>query len=369
MENLTTEKIREIGADLKNDLSIDQIYDLASDLGGEPIQKQEILICKTICHCGERHKLYYYNNTKLWKCFTECNDTVDIFELVRKVKEKETSQKWGLLRCIIFVAQYFNYDLQIEDKIDNHDEILDDWKILRKRQQIKPKIQRNLELKIYDKKILKHLPHPIIAPWEKEGISRKVIINRGIAFDPKEQGIVIPHYDINNNLIGIRERTLIRENEINGKYKSAVLNKIMYNHPLSLNLYGIEISKEPIRKIKKAIIAEAEKSSMLYGSYYGEENNICVACCGSIISKQQIQLLLSLGVEEICIAFDRQFKEIGDKEWEGLIKKLENINLKYSQFVTISFIFDKWEYLPYKASPLDMGGDIFMKLYKERIFL
>ena len=37
--------------------------------------------------------------------------------------------------------------------------------------------------------------------------------DRGICFDPKNYGIVIPHFDINNNLVGIRERTLIDENE------------------------------------------------------------------------------------------------------------------------------------------------------------
>ena len=40
-------------------------------------------------------------------------------------------------------------------------------------------------------------------------------MSRGIAYDPKRHGIVIPHYDINNNLIGIRERTCRREE----KYK------------------------------------------------------------------------------------------------------------------------------------------------------
>ena len=42
---------------------------------------------------------------------------------------------------------------------------------------------------------------------------------RGICYDPLNMGIVIPHYDIDNNLIGIRERTLIKEEEVFGKYK------------------------------------------------------------------------------------------------------------------------------------------------------
>ena len=68
--------------------------------------------------------------------------------------------------------------------------------------------------------------------WLKEGISQEVMDSYGIAFDPVMWGIVIPHYDINGKLIGIRERTLIKEEEINGKYKPAILNYQMYNHPL-----------------------------------------------------------------------------------------------------------------------------------------
>ena len=49
---------------------------------------------------------------------------------------------------------------------------------------------------------------------------------------------IIPHYDINNNLIGIRERTLIKENEVYGKYRPAYLNGKLYNHPLSFSLYN-----------------------------------------------------------------------------------------------------------------------------------
>ena len=65
--------------------------------------------------------------------------------------------------------------------------------------------------------------------------------------------------------------------------------------------------------MKKAIVTEGEKSCFLYASYFGEDNDISVACCGSSLINYQVDLLLSLGVSEIIVAFDRQFKEIGDK--------------------------------------------------------
>ena len=88
----------------------------------------------------------------------------------------------------------------------------------------------------------------------------------------------------------------------------------MYNHALGYNLYNLNHSKNNIKAIKKAIIFEGEKSTLLYASYFGIDNDISVAVCGSSLTTYQIQLLKSLDVEEIIIAFDKQFKELGDDE-------------------------------------------------------
>lgn len=211
------------------------------------------------------------------------------------------------------------------------------------------------------------MPHPRIIPWESEGISQEVMKVRGICYNPASQGIVIPHYNENNELIGIRERTLIKENEINGKYKPAIINRQMYNHPLGFNLYNLNNSQNNIRDIKKAIIFEGEKSCLLYASYFGLDNDISVAVCGSSLGNYQMNLLTSLNVEEVIIAFDKQFQEIGDSEWTRWTKKLNEINKKYGKIVQISFIFDKWGLLDYKDSPIDKGKEIFLNLFKKRV--
>lgn len=92
-----------------------------------------------------------------------------------------------------------------------------------------------------------------------------------------------------------------------------------------------------------------EKSCLKYASFFGIENDISVACCGSSISNYQIQLLIEAGAKEIIIAFDRQFKEIGDNEFKKLKRKLANIYLKYSNIVNINIIFDKDKKTDYKT--------------------
>jgi DNA primase len=58
----------------------------------------------------------------------------------------------------------------------------------------------------------------------------------------------------------------------------------MYNHPLGLNLYNLNNSKDNIKKMQTAIVVESEKSCLLFQSYFGIENDITVACCGSNLS-------------------------------------------------------------------------------------
>ena len=94
-----------------------------------------------------------------------------------------------------------------------------------------------------------------------------------------------------------------------------------------------------------------------------------MACCGSNISAYQIQLLINAGAQEIIIAFDKQFKTLGDEEFLRLVKNLKTIHRKYSPYAMITFMFDKFGLLSYKDSPIDQGKEIFLSLFQNRILL
>ena len=355
---------------IKEQISVEQMFDLLMTLGADPVIKGDFIMCRTICHGGSSHKLYYYDNTKLFRCYTECSDTFDVFQLVVKI-ESAGGRNYPLPKAIDYVCNYFNIE-QEKQNFSEEQTQLQDWKIFNRYDKIldsENKEERKVEMKIYDDKILSYLPHPRILPWEEEGISKEVMQYHNICYNPSSQAIVIPHYDIDGNLIGIRERTLIKENEIFGKYRPMYLNRQMYNHPLGFALYNLNFSKENIKRTKKVIIFEGEKSPLLFASYFGQENDISVAVCGSSLSSYQVKLLLDLGIEEMIIAFDKQFQELGDKEHIGWVKKLKDINKKYSPYVRVSYMFDKWGLLGYKSSPIDEGTEKFLELFEKRFSL
>ena len=358
---------------LKESLTIEDVFRYVEELGGEPIMHNGYFVSSTICHNlpGEgSHKLWYYENTHLFKCFTGCEDNhaFDIYELTVKTKKQAGEKNITLFQAFIYVAQYFGFHSAVKEKTNTN--ILLDWNILNRYQLEGELINKQIiELKHYDDSILNNFSHLRIAPWEAEGIKQEIMEKRGIVYNPSTESIVIPHYDIDNNLIGIRERTLIEENEIYGKYHPLKVNQTIYKHPISFNLYNLNNSKDNIKRMSRCIVLEGEKGCLKYASYFGEDSDISVACCGSSLIEYQVQLLLDLGVKEIIIAFDKQFKELGDKEFVKWTNKLKNIHNKYKNLVTISFMFDKWGLLDYKDSPIDKTPEVFLQLFKERIYL
>ena len=365
---------------LKNSLDIEQISHYLEEFDAEPEVRGDIIVSRTVCHnhcgCGS-HKLYYYGNTGLFKCYTDCGgEAFDIFELTRKILSREQPKAredsaWNLPEAIDYVARYFHFapNQKVDDDLLD---IQDELEIFGKYDRIKD-ININsqqVELKTYEGDFLKNLPHPIIQSWINEGISKEVMDAAGICYNPKSQGIVIPHYDINNRLVGIRERTLIKEQaEQYGKYMPAKISGKMYNHPLSFNLYNLNHSKDNIQRMKKVFAFEGEKSCLKYRTMFGEENDLSVAICGSSFINYQAWLLIQQGAEEIIIALDKQFKILGDDEFQKLVKNLKSIHKKYGNYVTISFLWDKNNLLGYKDSPIDKTKEIFLELYRNRVNL
>lgn len=355
--------------ELKGELELEKIYDLIEAWGGEPEYVEGGLISQTICHNspGEgSRKLYYYENTKLFKCYTGCADTsFDIFELCIKVKKRQEQKKWELYDAMDYIASYFGIN-GIERQEEESE--LKDWEIFRRHNFQTSKGDNVIQLKEYNPIILTRFAYPRILRWEQEGISSEISKKNLIGYYPGKEQITIPHFDIDNRLIGIRGRALASdEAEKYGKYRPLLVGNQLFNHPLSMNLYNLNNSKDNIKQVKAAIIFESEKSCLMYQSYYGKDNDISVACCGSSISSYHIKLLRSLGVNEIIIAFDRQFIEISDDEFKKLKAKLVHIYNKYNSVVRITAIFDKRMLLPYKASPIDQGPEIFEQLLRERI--
>lgn len=357
---------------IKEQLTIDDIFQLLEEFGSEPQYTPFGILSATICHNepngGNSRKLYYYSNSSLFQCYSNCG-SFDIFQLVINVADIQWGKQYDLNAAVRWVANHFGISGAVIEEVNS----LEDWKIFEEYERVKEvrPAAKEIVLEEYDSSILNNLNYEVeLEPWLKEGISQESLRKAQIGYYPGGDQITIPHFDVNGRFVGLRGRAMSKEEaEAYGKYRPIRINGVLYNHPLGMNLYGLNWNKEAIGTLRKAIVVESEKSVLLYGSYFGWENNCTVACCGSNISFYQMEELLRLGVEEMVIAFDRQFQTLGDDELKKLQANLLRLKQRYKNYINISFIFDKDMITGYKDSPLDDGPDIFLKLFKERILV
>ena len=139
--------------------------------------------------------------------------------------------------------------------------------------------------------------------------------------------LIIPIYDVYGDPIGIAGRVLVNDEIIKKhgllKYKNSGYDK-------TLNLFGLNIAKETIRKKDKVFVVEGY-FDVISAHQYGLMN--VVAPCGTMLSNGQLNLLARF-TENIYLLFDND--PPGQMAAERALKRYENkkrINLKRLKFV------------------------------------
>ena len=112
------------------------------------------------------------------------------------------------------------------------------------------------------KRVLKVFNFYPTVEWLNDGISEEAMKEYNILYSIDRNSIIIPHFNENNELIGIRGRNLNDDDIKYGKYTPVQIEGVIYSHPLTYNLYGLNNVKENIERYRMAIIAESEKACM-----------------------------------------------------------------------------------------------------------
>lgn len=339
-----------------NGLTNEAIINLMIQLGSDEYRETDGYICfKTICHNVDvdnaSMKLYFYKDTKLFVCYTECGN-MSIFKFLEHYyKTRQIEYDWYndiyevVLNCSTYQAAESTFTkayVPIRDKYQT--------------KEIK-------QLKTYSPGVLDVFVKQYTPEWLADGITKEAMDKFNIRYSISQNKIIIPHYNINGQLIGIRGRALNQWEVDNiGKYMPVQIEKTWYSHPLSLNLYGLYENKQNIKDRGICFICESEKAVLQAESF--SFPNCCVAVCGSTLNKFALRLLRqTCQPKEIVICFDQEEKE-GHTEY---FNKLYGLCKKYSNWCNFSFIYDREGLLQLKDSPTDRGEEVFKKLLDKRV--
>lgn len=354
---------------LKDILTLADVIDIMKRLGvGDitPLQGQDGFICRTICHNnhGGSHKLYYYHQDQIFHCYTQCG-SMDIIELVNRVKGYNS-----LNTSMRFIATQLGIDIHSYGFNNSNSDMISDWSFINSLYK-KKKTNSVINLPVLEETIMNKFQDIYPQIWIDEGISIKSMQKYGIKYSSSQQQIIIPHRNENGELIGIRARNLNEEVcEMFGKYLPyRDLKGNQYNHPLSLNLFGLNENKETIKRLRKIMICESEKGALQCDSIY-KDNNFTVGLCGKNLSHWQIKKILSLGVEEVIIALDKQYEEIGSVEYNAWQKYIRERLIKpLAPYVKVYVLWDTDNILGYKESPTDKGREVLEELMRKKVFV
>ena len=339
-----------------DNLKVSSVIDLMTKLGADRWKDEGThIIFPTICHNTDASeasmKLYFYKNNKIFVCFTECGN-MSIFKFLKHYYEtRGIEYDW--------VSDIYNVILDCSNFKPGEGFEAPKYESLRNKF---GKTNKEVVLPEYNKGALDTFVKIYPPEWLKDGISKAAMDKFGIRYSISQNKIIIPHYDVNGRLVGIRGRALNEwEVENVGKYMPVRIEQIWYKHPLSMNLYGLYENQENIKKSGVCYVFESEKSVMQCEAFSGP--NCSVAVCGSQFNKYQLNLLIrTCRPSEIVLCFDSE--ELGDDT--KYFDKLWAICQKYKNYTNFSFVYDRLRQLELKDSPSDKGEEVFRKLLEKR---
>lgn len=320
----------------------------------------DCLIFPTICHnellSNPSHKLYYYENTKRFYCYTSCK-SMSIYDFIINTYKARGNK-------ITYSQAYTLLDSMVDDRLKHGFAVIEEPTVHHQK-----KITENWvdELTIYNHHVLECFTQQpkYLAPWLEEGIDYDILVEFGVKFDMVRNRIVFPVYDHLGRLVGIKVRNFNQKDiDEHRKYMPLWHNKELYNYPKMMVAYGYYQNQKIIKKAKEVIVYEAEKSVLKHGSYFTQNKSIAIG--GSSFSEYHALILKQAGVEQIVLALDNDWDEEGN-HYYGLSKAIKEGYKILDMGFKVDIIYD-WdgELLGNKDAPIDRGRQVYSKLYRER---
>lgn len=359
----------------------------------------------TLCHGGTHHNAAFDPETHKITCFSECNTTTMIHTWVCKVlgttnpnEGREFIEKW-----------IDEAEIDLSDVIPGASggtktyHVFDPDKKVDMVKGIDPKILADLYSQFdTTTETLSRLKWHLPKAQGGDEIPLRQLSDFQVAYYPKRGTIILPHHNINGEIVGLYERSfaptrdemrkillhgyrpkewipydiwkaiycaprskympLLKEGKYAPKDKDS--KDTCWSFPNSCNLYGLHKAKEAIRESGKAIILEGAKSVMLAHAY-GYPFAVASHTFGA--HENHISMLIHAGAKEIILAFDKQYQKPEGREWDIYEKRTRGLADRVGRFVKVSRICDRERaFLGYKDAPIDNGKAAFESLFESR---
>lgn len=277
-------------------------------------------------------------------CFTKCNKSYDIFDIIMKAKNCDFKDALEFISSVI--GKEINYINKTNTNADN-------LNFLRQVKKVRDK-KKNNEISVFDTKILETFVPKLHTKLRQEGFNEetKNYFQLGFAFEGYfANRITIPIDNQDGSILTVSGRSIKSQEDLEFENERKYL--LYYDVDKSQTLYNISRAELFIEMTKEVIVVEGFKSVWRLHQW-GIHN--AVAVMGSTISDKQVDILLKTGAK-IIVCGDR------DSAGQGLNKKVKEKCSKFSDvYIMNMFELD----VPEKSSISDITKQQFEFIYNNK---
>ena len=222
------------------------------------------------------------------------------------------------------------------------------------------------QLSEYNRNIIDTLPPLYPQAWIDEGISEETMDKYQIRYYERCNQTVIPCFDDEARLVGVRVRNWDKDRVEQAKYMPLVtLDGQCYKFNTNQVFYGINYNKPEIERTGKVIIVESEKAVMKLDTYMGE-HNIALGMYGSNLGIQRRNQLLKMGVNTVSYVVDNDFIGQDDEFFEQWREKIRRFIKLWDGFCRVEIVWDNLGLLGPKENATDRTKEVWEQLWENR---
>ena len=305
-------------------------------------------------------KLYFYKDSQIYFGYTSSR-SYDIISLVQ-TRLALLKQPCSFLDACQFILDTTNINPDSISRIKKDGHVYD-WSNLERF--IKVRKYGN-QLSEYNRNIIDTLPPLYPQAWIDEGISEETMDKYQIRYYERCNQTVIPCFDDEARLVGVRVRNWDKDRVEQAKYMPLVtLDGQCYKFNTNQVFYGINYNKPEIERTGKVIIVESEKAVMKLDTYMGR-HNIALGMYGSNLGIQRRNQLLKMGVNTVSYVVDNDFIGQDDAFFEQWREKIQHFIKLWDGFCRVEIVWDNLGLLGPKENATDRTKEVWEQLWENR---
>ena len=305
-------------------------------------------------------KLYFYKDSQIYFGYTSSR-SYDIISLVQ-TRLSLLKQPCSFLDACQFILDTTNINPDSISRIKKDDHVYD-WSNLERFVRVR---KYGNQLSEYNRNIIDTLPPLYPQAWIDEGISEETMDKYQIRYYERCNQTVIPCFDDEARLVGVRVRNWDKDRVEQAKYMPLVtLDGQCYKFNTNQVFYGINYNKPEIERTGKVIIVESEKAVMKLDTYMGR-HNIALGMYGSNLGIQRRNQLLKMGVNTVSYVVDNDFIGQDDEFFEQWREKIRHFIKLWDGFCRVEIVWDNLGLLGPKENATDRTKEVWEQLWENR---